>query len=168
MRIDVLPGNQLEINGTVFNGTDFPRNITAIHGHFSYSQLTSILKVNNNAQLLIWVRDPAERIISNYFYFKKIIREDLDNKKTIELALPKMEKTILEYAQDNNNRNIMSALFRGINIKALPFIGVQEFFHEDLAYLAGLLGWKSYKFFHENRTGSIKERISPDIMKAIR
>ena len=78
-----------------------------------------------------------------------------------------MEKTLLEYASTEANRNRMSKFLDGISPEEFFFIGITDHYEEDLKQLAKLLNWKNYSEFKQNITGS-KPNIDQDTFSRIR
>jgi hypothetical protein len=112
---------------------DGTRNVTAetkvVHGHFF---LREYLEKFPQAKKIAWVRHPITRLISHYFYNKKYphtIRQDMN------------QLSLADYAEFPWKQNEMTKHLKGIKLSDYYFIGVQEFFTEDLTELSDKLGW---------------------------
>ena len=51
-----------------------PAGIRGIHGHLTISQVRHLID-KNQPKVITWVRNPVDRVISNYYYFMKRIRD---------------------------------------------------------------------------------------------
>lgn len=117
--------------------SELPNSIRAIHGHFNFCDISD-LKEQHHAKVITWLRDPVERVISNYSFFKKRIAE---NPADPELQKRKAE-TLMEYARMENSRNRMYKFMKGLPVKDYFFIGITEHMAADMQSLAKMLNWK--------------------------
>ncbi len=111
-------------------------SIKVVHGHFKFNEISNL---NNfkNAKIITWVRDPVDRVISNYFFFKKRISLEIYNS---DLQKRKNE-SVIEYASLDASRNRMHRFLDGLDINSIFFIGLTEYFDIDLNFLAKKLNW---------------------------
>ncbi len=86
-------------------------------------------------------------------YHGGVKRKELNEEKKDLNILAKMEKTLLEYAATEANRNRMSKFLDGITPEEFFFIGFTNHYEEDLAVLARLLNWENYSLIKHNITG---------------
>ena len=112
--------------------------------------------------MITWLRDPVERVISNYFYLEKRLKEELEEERKGLNILSKMQRSLMEYAGAEINRNRISKFLNGAKIKDFTFVGIQEHYGEDLKTLAKILGWKEFQELHHNQTGKTKRQISEE------
>jgi hypothetical protein len=126
-------------------------NISVIHGHFRYSEIKS-LKDIKTAKVITWFRNPVERVISNYCFFKKRITLAPDN---VELQNRKNE-TLIEYASQDFTRNRMNKFIEGLEVDKFFFIGITEYFNSDLKVLSKMLNWKSFDIPRINDNSEFK------------
>jgi Sulfotransferase family len=108
-----------------------------IHGHFLASKYSKhFLK----AKRIIWLRNPITRIISWYFYCLNNPEIHPMHKEVTELNM-----SLFEFAQLSTVSNSISDTLGDSKLEDFYFVGIQEFFHEDLIELAERLQWrKSY------------------------
>jgi hypothetical protein len=112
-----------------------PTAARCVHGHFWIGKYAPFFP---KARKIIFLREPIQRVISHYFYWKgrALVRNSLQQ-RLIEENL-----SLLEFAALPQIRNIVSATFiRDYDLSDFDFVGFQEFFAEDLAELARLMGW---------------------------
>ena len=108
-------------------------NVKCIHGHFLALKYANFK--NYDATFITWLRDPVERLISNYYH---IIRGQKDVKGTFS-NLVHTEKWDLEtYCSHPLNRNPCEKIFHDFGIDNFEFVGIVENYLSDL------------KFFSEN------------------
>jgi len=130
----------------------FPGYVRAFHAHLSIKQVMPLIR-EHNPKIITWVRDPVERIISNYYFFMQRIREGGANEKQMK----KRDRTLLEYAAEGRKSNRMSAFLEGIELKDFFFIGVLEQFQDDMEELISRMGWNvSGPFAHVNDNAGFK------------
>jgi len=111
-------------------------NIKVIHGHFHYKEIKD-LDETGKMKVITWVRDPVERVISNFSFFKKRITLALND---AELQRRKNE-TLMEYAVMENSRNRMTKFLDGLDVSAFCFIGITEQFNTAVLELGRMLDW---------------------------
>lgn len=164
-RLDIR--RNIELNSKVLRANKLKSGIKVLHGHFSYSKLVEHFDIADGTPVITWLREPAERVISNYYYLDKILRKELnENKKDLNI-LAKMEKTLVEYASTEANRNRMSKFLDGISPEEFFFIGFTDYYEEDLADVARLLNWKNYNLHQHNLTGR-KPEVDKESLQKIR
>ncbi|MEL7427849.1 MAG: hypothetical protein AAFN81_32980, partial [Bacteroidota bacterium] len=132
-----------------------------IHGHFCPSELHDRFTIPQDIPIITWLRDPVDRVASNYYYLAKRLAEELDEVGKNLNILSKMQRTLVEYARDELNRNRISKFLHGISLEQMAFVGIQEHYTEDLLALAKLLKWTNFTEFKHNVT-SAKYEVSPE------
>ncbi len=157
----------ISIENEEFKEKKLPSQIRVIHGHFPYDQLMEQVALPEGVPVITWLRDPVKRVISNYYYLSKILRKELNEEEKDLNILAKMQKTLLEYANAEPNRNRMSSFLKGSTLEDFFFIGIMDHYEEDLKDLAGLLGWGEYTELQHNITGE-KPDIDEETLNIIR
>ena len=81
VRIDIsLPSEKTSFPSTSHPPPKhLPRGCRVIHGHFRYRDLAEFYKLNSDIPIITWVRDPVERVISNYYYLRQVLEDILRN-----------------------------------------------------------------------------------------
>ncbi|MEN8223765.1 MAG: sulfotransferase family 2 domain-containing protein [Bacteroidota bacterium] len=164
-RIDIR--SQVELNEEVFTGSKLKRGIHVLHGHFSCKHLTNNFDISRKAPFITWIREPAERVISNYYYLEKVLINEVNEEAKGLNILSKMQKSLIEYASAEANRNRISKFLHGMAPEEFYFIGLTEHYKEDLEQLSDMLGWKDFKIFEHNITGD-KPEIDEETLDKIR
>lgn len=164
-RLDIR--RNIELNGKVYSGSKLKSGIRVIHGHFSYHELMEHFKIAKDTAVITWIREPAERVISNYYYLDHILKKKLHKEKRNLNILSRMKKSLLEYASLEANRNRISKFLDGVNVGELTFIGLTDHYEEDLLYLSNLLNWKKYSVLKHNTTEEKPDVDSETLSKII-
>ncbi len=166
-RLDIGP-KKFHLEQELFQAKKLAKEIEVVHGHMYYNLLYDKFKISPEVPIITWLRDPVERVISNYKYLSKRLAEELDEEGKGLNILAKMQRTLMEYAQDEMNRNRMSKFLEGLEPEDLFFIGISDFYSEDLKELADLLGWKKVEEHRLNVTGKRVDDVSEKDRAAIR
>ena len=120
-----------------------------IHGHFSAVKYDGYFA---DAKRIVWLREPISRLISHYFYWVGIP----PSQNSLHKVLLEKNLSLLEFAELPTMQNRMSRIFfRDVDINHFYFIGIQEFFEDDLAKLAVLMDWPRVTMPIVNRTNTL-------------
>jgi len=123
--------------------TSWPQVVT---GHF---WLGKYEPYRSSAYTIVWLREPAARLISAYFY----LRGQPAIRGAHASAFARGATPIEEFMEMDWPCNpITGRLLRGYGLDDLDFVGIQEHFAEDLAELGRTLGWPSVEVVVRNRT----------------
>jgi|UPI0005920FF0 hypothetical protein len=155
-------GGKFLVEQQPFTGRTLPNRVRVLHGHFSWQHLNNILELPPDIPKITWLRDPVERVVSNYFYLAKRLREILDEEGRGVNILTKMERSLTEYAQAAINQNRMSKFLEGLDLKDFRFVGILEQMDEDLQHMADAMGWAIQEAYQHNATGKRKREITPE------
>ncbi|MEB3342773.1 MAG: glycosyltransferase [Okeania sp.] len=107
-----------------------------IEGHFRAGKYDELFP---NAKRITWFREPVRRLISDYC-FRHISNPTKDHLNKDKL---------LKFAQGNSN--LMAYCVNGKSLDYFDFVGITEYFAEDLLALKNLLGWSDYEVVYQNR-----------------
>ncbi|GGG26250.1 hypothetical protein GCM10011344_28710 [Dokdonia pacifica] len=165
-RIDIND-NRARINKIPVSKAYLYKNTTVIHGHFTIGLLHNHLNLFPSIPIITWLRDPVERVISNYYYLYKRLDEELNEEKKGLNILSKMRRSLLEYAQDERNCNRMSKFLNGIDLEDFFFIGIVENYDEDIQELSRKLNWSTLEIVTHNKTGTVNKPVVDEQTKAL-
>ena len=112
------------------------RNVKVIHGHFEPSKYRNYFPT---AKRIIWLRHPIFRLISEYFFAKTI----KDRNNVIHVQLLDKNLDILEFARIPQMQNFLTQKIEGMQLKEFDFVGIQEFYLQDLAEMQKMMGWQN-------------------------
>jgi hypothetical protein len=146
---------KITINETPINDYNLPLapSIRVLHGHFSYHDLRTFVHYpSQQTKKITWLRHPVERVISHYYYLHERFRAFLPVHQH-KLLVP-LQRSLLEYAQQPVNRNVMTHFLDGLTLQQLDFVGITEHYQTDLTRLAQTLGWNTdgWEAYHHNAT----------------
>jgi len=162
VRLDIgLVRQEVRVNEQRYEQRQLPAPTRVAHGHFSYPLLKKNFDLPEGLPIITWLRDPVERVISNYFYLAKRLAEELEEERKGLNILKKMQRSLLEYAEYEPSQNRMAKFLEGLALEDLLFVGIQEDYDRSLERLAGLLGWEDYPVFHHNLTGEKDRGVTP-------
>ncbi len=145
-----------------------PREVKVIHGHFCYLDLARNYRLDKSTPVITWVRDPVERVISNYFYLQKILRQILREEQRSVNILSRMERSLIEYSCVEINRNRMFRFLKGFRLQDFFFVGIQEHFSDDLSFLVQTLGFRNPVEYKHNQSFEQRSEVSQQIREEIR
>jgi len=143
------------------------KNTAVIHGHFPIDLLKAHVTLSDDIPIITWLRDPVERVISNYYYLRKRLDEELKEEKKGLNILPRMRRSLLEYAQDERNCNRISKFLKGINLEDFFFIGIVENYDNDIQELGRRLNWSALEIVTHNKTGTSNKPVVDEQTKAL-
>lgn len=109
--------------------------IKAITGHFFADKYQQLYPSTKTA---IWLRDPIKRLISHYYYWQTRKPTNELHKKVLDDKL-----SLLDFAKLPEISNFMSQYVAGFSLEQFFFVGLQEYFEEDLKYLSRKMGWNA-------------------------
>ncbi|MBV6654022.1 MAG: sulfotransferase family 2 domain-containing protein [Mameliella sp.] len=155
-------GGKFRVEQQPFTGRRLPNRVRVLHGHFSWQHVNEILDLPADIPKITWLRDPVERVVSNYFYLAKRLREILDEEGKGVNILSKMERSLSEYAQAPINQNRMSKFLEGLKLTDFHFVGILESMDEDLKDMSARMGWTINIAYQYNATGARKREITPE------
>ncbi len=124
-----------------------------LHGHLSYEQVRR-LHLSTGAKLVTWLRNPVERIFSNYCFRLRRALEGSVSTIGSEAALD-------DFARKPGQRNQMASFLEGIELAEMFFVGVTECFSADVQDLGRRLHWDEFDLVWDNANTNFKRKIPP-------
>lgn len=122
---------------TIFNSLDPQTKV--IHGHFHASKYKNHFP---SAKLITWLRHPFSILVSWYCFWKSVPENQFANSPDymhfIENKLSFQDFIVLPYVI-----NLLNKYISEIDLLNFYFIGIQEFFDEDIKDLKDKLDFKS-------------------------
>lgn len=150
-------------------------------GHISYGSALSIL---DNPVFITFLRDPAERVRSQYYFYKNVMAQN-----TQYVDLPRVKETTQENFVDwlqlphnkainNKQAKMISGQIHSLrnkfqrgseiflqasgNLASFPFFGVTEMMKESVWLFAFVFGFKPLRRLPEYNVGIEKKELSPE------
>ncbi|MEG4372248.1 sulfotransferase family 2 domain-containing protein, partial [Microcoleus sp. B4-C5] len=107
-----------------------------IHGHFPASKYKEYFP---EAKWIIWLRNPLGRLIS-YYWFQKGIAPTDDS--SLVRHIQETQMNIFEFAELPAIKYWSApSIISGMKLSDFYFVGIQDFFKEDMEDLKKKLGW---------------------------
>lgn len=135
----------------------FPASTKILSGHLPFPFIRKIVE-EDHPRVITWLRDPVERVISNYFW-----RLNLDRSRR---ANDEEDMPLEEYIHIPKNQNRMSTFLEGLSLMDLFFLGIMETYDQDLEALSQKLGWQKLPRIHTNVNPTFKKeprQVSADM-----
>ncbi len=129
------------------------RSTRALHGHIRYRDLGVRFDLPADVKVVTWLRDPADRVISNFHYL--VERREMK------------ESELLEYAARRSARNRMGRFLKGADLDDFFFVGVLEKFWEDCKDLGRRLKWPDVPHIWENVSDYTRRKVPEDARREI-
>lgn len=124
--------------------------VKVVHGHFPAKKYDEKYA---QARKIIWLRKPINRLLSHYFFHKtlQLLADSNSNQDTEILNYPYADLSLIEFAELPEMQNIVANKFlEKQSLNDFYFVGLQEFFDEDLQVLEYQLNWPKYQVFNSN------------------
>ncbi len=118
-----------------------------IHGHFPVSKYKEYFP---DAKWIIWLRNPVLKLISYYFFEKGIAATD---NSPLVRHIQETQMNILEFAELTAIKYWSApSIISEMKLSDFYFVGIQDFFKEDMEDLKRKLGWPEIEVpvFNEN------------------
>lgn len=163
--LKLVYGNKLMVDyaDTPINTTPFKRKATAftkniknrfkdfkeiecIHGHFMPYKYASI---RSNVIYITWLRDPVERLASHYYYWKNNYNEN--HSFSLHKRVVEENWSLEKFAFSKEIRNIYSKFLWRFPLNKFHFIGITEYYEEDLKYFSTKYFNRKLEVFKDNR-----------------
>ncbi|MGD1699541.1 methyltransferase domain-containing protein [Dapis sp. BLCC M229] len=121
--------------------------VKIIHGHFPGHKYDNKFP---EYRKIIWLRDPIKRLISLYFFWKTwqiLVESDTENLAPVKES----NFTFREFAEKPEMQNLIKSKFvQEQKLTDFYFVGIQQFFSEDLYELKAMLNWPEYELETQN------------------
>lgn len=126
----IVSRNCNAIKACLINAVKTPNSVECIHGHF----LPLKYLLFKEANFITWVRDPVERLASHYYYWVR----NYDPKTATVLHRKVVEDkwTLERFCLGAEFKNIYSQFLWGFPIRRFDFIGITEYYEEELKFFS--------------------------------
>lgn len=112
-----------------FDGVD------CIHGHFlplKYLQIAETLP----CCFVTWLREPVARLVSHYYYWQQAYDPASDMTSPLHRQVIEEKWSLEQFCLAPELRNVYSEFLWGFPFERLDFVGITEFYAEDLRYFS--------------------------------
>ncbi len=153
-------GKRVKINEIDYTESQLPIGTTVAHGHFSPALFYQTFPDVPEVPMITWLRDPVERVISNYYYLSKRLQEETEGNDNARGIVRRLQLSLMEYAARNENRNRQHKFLEGIELEKLAFVAIQEHYSEELTALGRHFNWPPIEEVKHNVTGRATREVS--------
>jgi hypothetical protein len=112
-----------------------PQQYQVLHGHLPYRTFLAPYH-HSEAKIITFMRDPLERVLSNFRYYRKKKAERLEAGKTV-----RHHYDLETFIELEERQNVMARFLEGLELTDLFFLGFQEQFGQDIRLLSKKLSW---------------------------
>ncbi len=126
--------NRAALQASIHNGeADKFDGIGCIHGHFLPLKYL-LLSFRRDLRFITWLRDPVERMLSHYHFWRK----SYDPQKSAPLHKRVIAEnwSLERFCLGPELKNVYCQFVWGFPLVYFDFIGITEFYNEDLAYFS--------------------------------
>ncbi len=133
MHIPVYDRNRYALQSSIISGDRTVTGIQCIYGHFLPLKYL-LLSVKQDVTFITWMRNPVERLLSHYYFWKR----PFDPAKVGPLRRKMAdEKWSLErFCLGSELQSLYRQYLWGFPVENFDFIGITEFYEEDLRYFS--------------------------------
>ena len=120
--------------GRAAQAADFA-GVTCMHGHFlplKYLELARTLPCT----FVTWLREPVARLVSHYYYWQRAYDPASDLTSPLHRRVIEEGWSLQRFCLAPELRNVYSEFLWGFPFQRLDFIGITEFFADDLWYFS--------------------------------
>ena len=103
--------------------------IECVHGHFLPVKYL-LYKERNPVRFITWLRDPVDRMISHYYYWKERYKPGIS-----DLFIDK-DATLEEFCLHPHFQNLYSQFLWAFPLENFEFIGITEHYDDDFSYFS--------------------------------
>ena len=143
--------------------------VQCIHGHFLPYKYRKLL--GRGHVFITWLRDPTERLISHYHYWK---RSYTQHSAPLQKKVVEEDWSLERFCLSEEMQNLYGKFLWNFPIENFDFIGITEHFDTDIAYFArtylGIDGpiEPPRSNVNPDRQGDYSREIDPGLLEAIR
>lgn len=123
--------NKIALQASLSNAEKDFQGIECIHGHFLPIKYLLLAKAQE-VKFITWMRNPVERVLSHYFYWKRSYNPETSpslHRKVIEEGWP-----LERFCLGPEVKDLYWQYMWGFHLEYFDFIGVTEFYEEDFKY----------------------------------
>ena len=123
------------------------KDITVLHGHFHFPEIQHL--TGPQTKLVTWLREPADRVISNYYFLMFRIQSG----KVKPEQRDKQSYSLMDYAKMDSQKNVMKKFLGDSDLDDYFFAGDFHEYAKEINHLLNRLGYKGkVPEIHENKT----------------
>jgi hypothetical protein len=116
-----------------------------VHGHFYGTKYKSL---PGRKYYVTFLRDPVERVISNYFY----IKSNPSRSHPDAISIHRRNLSLEEYVESAESRNLQARFLAGLDLDRFQFVGITEHYNRSISLFNKLFGVNLRGDVHQNVT----------------
>lgn len=124
-------------------------HIECIHGHFLPLKYR-FHKTGNTFKYVTWMREPAERLASQYYYMKRHYSPEKARKQPLLKKIADENWSLERFCLGPELRNTYSQFFWGFPMSKFDFIGIVENYKSELEYFSEHFLGVTLQHYEEN------------------
>ncbi len=176
MQYDPIQREELAKNQLQSLTAEERNKIQLLRGHMEFGWHDCF---ENNCTYITFLREPVERVISQFYYIKRLKGHKLEQIITKEnLSLSEFVERGLSVVTDNGMTRKIAGLSDSVGFqeydeslldtakenidKHFGFVGISEQFDKSLMILSDFLGWKNVQYYNQNVTVNRRKAQSID------
>jgi len=169
MRMDYRPAfGRFIVRSKPYDSETLPDGIRVLHGHLNYKIISKYLDLDENVKIITWIRNPVERVISDYYYMLERLKDRFVLDPLHPDILPRMTKSLLEFAKSKPEKNKLFKYLNGFDLRSFYFVGIVERFDEDIRELGKRLHWPAVTAVKQNITLKKPTAVSAETYEVIK
>jgi hypothetical protein len=133
MSVPAYERNRGALKASIRNGNRGRPGIECIHGHFLPLKYL-LLGARQEVTFITWMRHPVERMVSHYRYWRRIY--DPRKAQGLQQTVVEQAWSLERFCLGPELRNFYAQFLWGFPLEQFAFVGITEFYEEDLAYFS--------------------------------
>jgi hypothetical protein len=129
-------------------------SIEVLHGHIHFSDFINSFEIHPELKVITWLRDPYERIVSNYNYLHSVFESDVKHTPKSRKIFKRLVMSIADFAKLPRDVKMYSDYLSGQRIEDYTFIGLVEEYNDELKRLSKTMDWSSTPTYFINKTSN--------------
>lgn len=125
--------NRAALEASLRNAEHGLPGVECVHGHF-LPVTYLLLSCRRETTFVTWMRDPVQRMISHYFYWQRTYQPDTS--PALHRRVVEEEWSLERFCLSDEMQNLYESFFWAFPVQNFGFVGVTEFYDDDLAYFA--------------------------------
>lgn len=109
--------------------------VDCVHGHFLPLKYLGLAETQP-CTFVTWLREPVARLMSHYHYWQRSYNPESGLTSPLHRRVVEEKWSLEQFCLASELRNVYSEFLWGFPAERLDFIGITEFFEEDLRYFS--------------------------------
>ncbi len=107
-------------------------NVECIHGHL-HAHKYLLLSTKRKVTFVTWLRNPVDRLLSQFYFWKREANAPMSH---LHVKFIEEDWSLERFCFEPKVKDMYGDLLWGFSAENLDFIGITEYFEEDLKYFA--------------------------------